>query len=91
MNKHIFRFSRREDINQNFSKTEALLNKTVIILDNFGKDFKRESNRLESINQKIQNVSDKSKTIKENSQKIDSVVREISDESSKLEKLSEGF
>ncbi len=80
-----------EDISQNFSKTEALLNKTVTTLDYFGDDFKKQSHRLEDINHKIQQVSDKSNTIKENSQKIDSVVREISDESSKLEKLSEGF
>jgi len=80
-----------EDINQNFSKTESLLNKTVSTLDQFEDDFKKQSLHLKDINLKIQQVSNKSIIIEENSQKIDSAVQDISDQSSKLERLSEGF
>jgi methyl-accepting chemotaxis protein len=80
-----------EDINQNFSKTESLLNKTVKTLDQFEDDFKKQSHRLKDINLKIQQVSNKSIIIEENSQKIDNAVQDISDQSSKLERLSEGF
>jgi len=80
-----------EDINQNFSKTESLLNKTVITLDQFEDDFKKQSIYLKDINLKIQQVSKKSVIMEESSQKIDNVVKDISDQSSKLERLSEGF
>ena len=80
-----------EDIDQNFTKTELLLNKTVATLDQFEDNFKKQSIYLKDINLKIQQVSKKSVIMEESSQKIDNVVKDISDQSSKLERLSEGF
>lgn len=80
-----------EEINQNFSKTGELLDKTVQTLDQFGNDFTQQSNHLKEIDHKIHTISEKSKIVESNSRKIDQAVTEISTQSSRLEKLSEGF
>ncbi len=80
-----------QNVHQNFTQIQSLLQNTITTLDEFGEDFHSQSKQLDGISKKIQDVSNESQVIEENSKKIGVAIEEIATESSKLEKLSEGF
>ena len=80
-----------KDIDNSFSNTGHLLNKTVEILHGFGDGFSQQSNSLKDVNNQIQHLFEQSKDVEHNSIELNNAIELITIQSSKLNSLSQGF
>jgi len=79
------------DLENNFEFIEQALNITVNSINEFTKEFSKQSKELAKVQTSLLHVNDKSKITFENSELLDIVISEIMKESSNLKSLSEGF